>query len=199
MKNPQIKNSKIAALVTVNKEAQEVVGHAVSEFIRNHLTRLNKERHRGLYMGGFYAQAADSVSYKVEKAGKSVEINFTANKIGLMQRIHGGTIKPKNAKLLTIPNWKEIAATATHRATEFQNLFFVKFKSGAMALADKGEGTYKGKKVKGGSQKPLRIFYWLVKSVHQKPDPSVLPDDKQILKVAERSVTEFAKSLGVTT
>jgi hypothetical protein len=66
-----------------------------------------------------------------------------------------------------------------------------------MVLADKGDSDLKGKKVKGGKKKHLRIFYWLVKSVNQKADPSVLPKDADIQDVAYKAVLMRAKQLGV--
>lgn len=182
---PKVSNKKLDALFALEKDTRELVGRAVAEFTRQHFLVLNKQRHRGLYLKGFYARAADTISYQV----KDQSVEFTVSQLGIAQRYYGGTIVPKKAKALAIPNWKEIAATATHGPTEFKGLKFVKFPSGAMALVQGDTAaTLGGKKVKGAAKKPLRIFFWLVKSVTQKPDPSVLPSKEDLGDVAYKVV-----------
>lgn len=177
-------NKKLNALFLIQSETREVVGKAVSEYVRNHLLKLNKERHRGLSTKGFYAQAADSVHYEVKKDS----VFFRVTKVGLAQRLYGGTIKPKNAKALTIPNWKQVPQTANKSAGEFSHLKLILFK------ARKAIGALVEDKPK--KQKP-KVFYWLVKSVTQRPDKTVMPSNADISDVAYKAVLKRAKELGL--
>lgn len=189
--------TKVEALDDGYDQAQEAAGLAVQELLRSHFQRLNKERHRGLYMPGFYAKAANAVSYKVTTQGGSSAIDISiSGPVGIAQRYYGGTIVPKNAKLLAIPNWKMVPETASHGPREFNNLRFVKFgkgKDAPMALVESGRASLGKKKVrKGGAaeMKKGRVFFWLVKKVVQMPDPSVIPAMDDIAKVAYRAMEQ---------
>ncbi len=160
------------------------VGRKVIGLLRDHLYQRDKTPNA---LGGkrthFYAEAARSTHYEVQPDG----VLFGIEKVGIRQRLQGGTIRPVNRKYLTIP---AIAAAHGRRALEFDNLQFVRFGKGASApaaLIEKPAGaSVKGKKVAGGKKftkatgYKRRVFYWLVKSVNQKADPGVLPTEGAI-------------------
>ena len=86
------------------------------------------------------------------------------------QSYGGGDIYPKNASLLTIPARTE---SYGHRARDFSDLHFVKFKSGAKALAQDKTGL---------------VYFWLCEHVFQEPHPELLPTDQQITDVAVNAI-----------
>ena len=154
-----------------------VGGRAAASLVKEYLFGLDGERHQ--YGNHFYAQAARSVN--VVKVPEGAAINITSQ--GFAQRLFGGDIVPKNAHWLTIPARAEAMA---HRAREFTDLHFVFFREGLAALVQnlqtrlggrvRGSVTPKGAKGETGGG----IFYWLVKFVHQEPDPTVLPYEEQM-------------------
>jgi hypothetical protein len=89
------------------------------------------------------------------------------------QSYRGGDIYPKTASLLTIPARME---SYGHRARDFSDLHFIKFKSGAKALAQDDTGL---------------VYFWLASSVHQEPHPELLPTDDQITDVAVNAIGDW--------
>lgn len=140
-----------------------VIGRAGSNAVVKHLRALNTARPNQL--GGkrtnFYAGAARGTSYAVVS---DTEVTVTVAQIGIRQRFFGGRIVPTGGrKFLTIP-----AAAEAHgkRAREFSDLEVVFGLGGRpIGLARKAQG----KRAFG------TILFRLVRSVTQRPDPTVLP------------------------
>ena len=174
---------------------------AAGDVVREHLMRLDGERANQL--GGkrshFYWEAAKSVTHSPTVDGAEVVID----KLGLRQRWLGGTITAKNAKYLTIPARAE---SYNVPARQFpQKLRFVSFRSGAKALViddrqevftesvdDAGNvsakrGFKRNKRKKTGGI----VEYWLVPSVYQKPDPSVIPGPDKLTEAATEAINEY--------
>lgn len=133
---------------------------------------------------GLYADFARALSYSRSATGVVVSINHVAAR----QRYHGGTIKPVNAKMLTIP---ASAKSYGRSAGEFSNLFVMSGKQGPFALAerestdisiskDRRKGR-SGMRVKAGFQRGGGIMFWLVRSVTQQPDDTVLPAEDALI------------------
>jgi len=113
------------------------------------------------------------------------------------QRFFGGTITPKSGKsFLAIPARMEangksplqfddlhFVPTGPDRGMLVQNDKTVKAK-GARARKD---GSFKTEEVGGG------VFFWLVKSVIQSADPSVLPDEADYLESALGGINTYLK------
>lgn len=187
-------------------------GGSVMRQILDHLTVLDAERPNEL--GGqrthFYAKAGKSASYQITDTGATVSIN----KEGIAQRYFGGEIRPgPGKKYLTIPARAEAHG---RRAGEFNNLQVLFGRNGPYALAERENTTFafrKGKRGKPGRDiwgKPERdiserllyrqthgggIFYWLVKSVTQQPDPSVLPELSEMETTAFSAVENYVNSI----
>jgi hypothetical protein len=168
-----------------------VGGRAAATLVKEHLFGIDGQRHQ--YGNHFYAQAARSVNVVKVPAGAAV--NITSQ--GFAQRLFGGDIVPKEAHWLTIPARAEAMA---HRAREFNDLHFVFFREGLAALVQnlqtrlggrvRGSVTPKGKSGETGGG----IFFWLVKFVHQEPDPTVLPYDEQMsARAADAIATRFQR------
>ena len=155
-----------------------VLARAVSNQTRRHL--FARDSTHANTMGGkrthFYGDCARSTLSGVEPDGFFVSIN----QVGFRQRLEGGTIQMQN-KLLTIPARSEAYG---RRATEFNNLRFVMFRSGTKALMTSNRpsgyarSSKTGVKLKKAARMPGLIMFWLVPSVTQKPDPGVLPTEQ---------------------
>lgn len=175
----------------------EAAGRAVSNQLRKHFFGLNKARPNQL--GGkrtnFYNAAARSVSHRLTDTGVTVSVN----KLGFRQRLQGGLIKPtRGRRYLTIPATPDAYNT---RAGEWHNLKFgfafngrgelrpalIEAQSTALKFGKKKrkDGTVSVKRTirEGG-----RAVFWLVRSVNQKPDPSVLPSMLSIRETAAGAV-----------
>lgn len=131
---------------------------------------------------GFWADSVRATHAEATDSGCVVSVS----KLGFRQRYFGGTIKPVNAKFLTIPARSEFYGA---RARQFTNLRFVMFRSGTAALVinDGGAEKITGVSTKrAGSKKDAgMVAFWLVESAEQKPNPNIIPADEKILDMAE--------------
>ena len=151
----------------------------------------------------FYASAARSVKDTVDEDGITIAIH----KNGIAQRYFGGDIKPVNGKALAIPACAE-AYGKRARAFNFLELVWPKGESVGM-LVERQRTTFKIRKdrrkgkegqtiLKEDKKLGGKIFFWLVSSVHQYADPSVLPDnalvlDAVILEILNHIKTEYTR------
>jgi hypothetical protein len=141
-----------------------VVGIAAHDIVTNRLALLSNSRKNQL--GGkstrFYGRALRATTWKAQGGEVTVSI---AGPLGIRQRFYGGTIKPRpGKKYLTIP----VAPEAHGRsAGSFGGELEVIFGQGGrpIGLARKAQG-----KRKFGV-----MLYRLVRSVTQRPDPTILP------------------------
>lgn len=173
------------------------VGKAIREDmvseVRGHLAGLDESRPNQL--GGrrthFYERAADSVTHELTDS----ELRISITERGMRQRFLGGTIRPMNAKWITIPVRAEAHGK---RAREFDNLRFIQI-SQDTALLIAAERTdvklSRAKKLAPVSQRATRAggeaMYILKKSVTQNPDPGVLPSSDRLGAVAVQSVSNY--------
>jgi hypothetical protein len=182
----------IGKLVPLDMDrVRSVGGRALVNTLRAHFFRLDRERPNQL--GGdrthFYGQVARSVQ-NPRAEGDAIRVSI--NHIGIAQRYFGGDITPKRAKYLTIPARAEAYGK---RAREFDDLQILWGKRGPVALGQREQlQSTLGKKNKKGTR-PVEneqivgggIFYWLVKSVTQPPDPTVLPPENELLADARKA------------
>ncbi len=174
-----------------------VVGRSAVNTIRAHLFAANRTRPNAL--GGtrtnFYASAARGTSF--ESVGDGAVVSIA--QVGIRQRVLGGTIKPKTGKFLTIP-----VAPQAHgkRAREFGDLEVIFGPGGQpVALATKGTRTLSitqnkaGKIVKRLEGRRGVILFRLVRSVTQRPDPSVLPSETTLQDNIGRDVSAHLNRL----
>ena len=171
---------------------------AVKLLLVDHFTDLNAERANSL--GGqrtnFYGDAARSVNAApVQVDGKSALISI--DKIGLAQRLLGGTIRPLPPhKYLAIPARSEAYG---HTPADFTDLTFVPRANGKAMLIQALKTTvdWKEKRRKGSNVSDYArtvgglVMFWLVPEVTQQPDPTVLPDDEQMQQSAGLAMDEF--------
>jgi len=175
-KAPAEMEKRIAALQGARLHKQIARGVAQNVFIP-HFVQLDSERANEL--GGqrshFYGNTAKSVSSGGDAEGATV----TMSQLGLRQRLEGGEIKPRQGKYLTIPARSEAYGK---RAREFDDLEFVKLSGGRGMLVRKATGAVSERADVGV------IYYWLVPSVLQTADPSVLPNVSTIDAEARRII-----------
>ncbi len=163
-----------------------VAARAVGGLVKEHLYGLDGQRHQ--FGNHYYRQAADSVTTGVVPQGAVVSVG----QIGFRQRLFGGRITAKNAKYLTIPAAPEAYG---HRAREFNDLDFAIVENpetGSLqpALVRRAQTKIRHRRVKtkGGitfkasavATLMPEVMYWLVRSVDQEADPSVLPYGEQM-------------------
>ena len=176
---------KLAGAVTSDQLAL-VMGRTLAQVIRDHFVQLSFDRahHQsaqslGAAPTGFYERARQGVQQpELESGGVSVSIN----KEGLAQRVFGGTISAKPGGYLTIPARTD---TYGHRASEFPNLRLIVFgETGLAALVDKNEPAHEG-----------TVYFWLVRSVTQSPDPTVLPSDAEMVDPAIENAQRYIERI----
>ena len=161
------------------------IGQSVVNLLKAHLYNLNSTRANDL--GGtrtqFYSQAAKATQYRTPEG----EVVVSVNHVGIRQRLQGGPIKPKpGKKYLTIP---AIAESYGKRAREFDNLRFIPTRRGGMLVeADATRVSFGKKGAKSKGETGGRVVYWLVPSVIQKPDSSVVPTPAEIEATAFQAV-----------
>jgi len=175
------------------KALQEAIGGGVGRLIIANFRALDSERANE--MGGkrthFYADAARGTDWTADAAGATV----TIRKTGIAQRLFGGTILPLKGNWLTIPARREAYGK---KAREFDNLvpiFGKALGAGAGALVaressnisitkDRRRGMGGKLRVRKTGDEGGGVYFWLVKSVTQRPDPTVLPTDRDMLTAA---------------
>lgn len=160
------------------------IGRSVVNQLKTHFYNLNSTRANEL--GGrrtqFYSQAAKSTQYQTQEDGVLVSVNH----VGIRQRLQGGPIKPVKTKYLTIP---ALAEAYGKRAREFDNLRFIPTRRGGMLVeADATRVSFGKRGAKSKGEVGGRVFYWLVPSVFQEPDPSVVPAEQAIEATALQQV-----------
>lgn len=122
----------------------------------------------------FWRQVAASVQNpKVNSDASAVIVSI--NHPAFAQKVKGGTIRPKRAKMLTIPASEEAygrTASTFEDATGLKLIFIRTGGKGANPFANAVLATRRG----GG----LQVEYVLKASVTQKPDPTALPPRAQM-------------------
>jgi len=150
------------------------MGKSVAELIRRHLRDRNSTHANEL--GGkrtnFWARASEAVNFRAVSDGAEVSVSQE----GVLQRYLGGTIRPVNAKALTIPVHPKAYGKS---AREFKDLKLVQGNRVAL-LVQRPKGKQIGE-----------VYFVLKRSVTQEADPSVLPTEEQIKETAANAVQRF--------
>ena len=158
---------------------RQVSGKASANTVQKHLRGLDRARPNRL--GGtrshFYSLAALATSFTTDEQGAIV----TVAHLGIAQRFYGGTIRPINAKALAIPARAEAYGRRPRDADNPQDLFLRPGKAGRTAALARRQG------------KRLEIWYWLVKSVTQDPDPTVLPPERDLTDAATTAADNYIR------
>lgn len=166
------------ALLRVNNR----MGLAVQLLVQRHLRAKGPNKKFPSASTSFWGRAAAATSMQADGSGAVVSINQQ----GILQRLMGGPIQMRDRKL-TIP---AVAEAYGRRAPEFGQLdVMIRRRNGkaqAIALGQETVTTEPGKR--GPRKKRLfKVLYWLVASVTQKKDPSVLPTDQAMEEAAVKA------------
>lgn len=188
----------IAALAAGLRSDQvnPVIGASAVETYRIYLFGLNQTRPNALHgpRTNFYASAARGTHFKFD--GDYVVVSI--NQVGIRQRFYGGTIEPVTKKYLTIPVHPDAYGK---RAREFDLELVFGLGGQPYALATKSTRsvsvtlTKTGRISKRLTGRHGEIYYRLVRSVTQKPDPTVLPAPDLVLKNINRDVLDYANRI----
>jgi len=183
---PMIENLRRLAEVDIMRERMADV---CATMTATHIRALGPNK-KGWPTTGFYTEVArNGVSHELREGGFAVLIDHPEKPGAMRQRFWGGPIRMKD-KLLTIPARAEFYG---HGATEFTNLRYVQFKSGARALVV-GKGgvgrvdfaTGMERSVRGaGARARAMVAYWLVEEVNQEGDEGVIPTNDQYADACE--------------
>ncbi len=155
------------------------IGQSLAEHWRKYLrTKDAREPNR---LGGkrthYYRKAADTISY----SNRGNTIQLTATHPGLALRYYGGTIRPKRAKLLTIP----IHPKAHGERAEKFDLTLIK--------SGKGRGATLLLAKTGSPEKPTppQIYYILSPKATHHPDPTIAPDSTDLHKTVKDTLQTY--------
>lgn len=171
--------------LTDRTELHGAIGDRAQKLTRSHLVAIAQSRHAtaerlGAAPSGHWAQAAEKTTFTANAQSATVSIRQP----GIGRVAHDVTIAPGAGKTyLTIP---AIAAAYNRRAPTVPDLtMMIRWKDGrrrAVALA----------KVEGkGKARTETVWYWLVKSVRQKQDRTLLPSDDEYLLSALAGVRDY--------
>ena len=210
------------AFIALGEKVNRVAAQGVVAMLKRHFQALDASR-SGRQFGGtnathFYAKVARTIHAEVSATEASVGIGNEETR-GIRQRLEGGTIEAgknissftdKPTVYLTIPARGEAYG---HRASEFRDRLMIVFAPGGhgVALCEKIE-VFNPKRRQ--SKKPIKlnsvkvnkpaqykggeVWYWLVKSVTQDPDPSVMPSNDWIADAAREAVGRWMKRVLTT-
>lgn len=168
------------------------IGTAVKKLFQNHFIGLPSNK-QGFPTTNFWADAARSTTWMLLADGVLIRVD----KAGVQQRLRGGDIVPGAGKTyLTLP---ATADAYGHRAGEFNLKFAIVNQDGFQrpalvarrSVAAMVTQTKTGKFKHTGDEIGEVVFYWLVRHVHQEPNPDVIPSDDEITTAATDTVQDI--------
>lgn len=185
----------------IQSRVPEAAGLSTANTVRVHLEKKNLQPNkRNWPKTGLYGKAANSVRHFVDGDKAEVHIGGSGggpDATGIGQRYRGGTIRAKD-KLLTIPARQEAYGK---RAREFDNLTVAVWRNSSggftKALVEAEATTLKRSRRKGKTQFKDSgrvgglVVYWLVESVTQDPDPTVLPSESELSENLRTDIQEM--------
>ena len=167
---------------------------------KSHLLQLNQARPNAL--GGrrtnFDAQAARATTSTSDAQAATIIVSQQ----GFAQRYHGGTITPKRAKNLAIPANADAYGRSPRESKVPLVFALVGGRRPALIARENWQrtvtrGQRKGQTVADYSDKATRgaftVMYWLVKSVTQRPDPTVMPTAQEY---SDTATAHLSRHLG---
>jgi hypothetical protein len=191
------------AQISDRTEMNQAIGERARELTRNHLVAIAESRHAtaerlGATPSGHWGQAAEKTTFEADGIGATVSVHQR----GISRVAHDVEIKPgEGKKYLTIPAIAEAYNQRAYRVPGLHLIFGRKAGEAARPIA-LGTGAASeikyGRIRKDGSRKITHtasqlgtIWYWLVKSVHQKQDRTLLPSDEEYRLSALAGVRDF--------
>lgn len=162
------------------RRGHAVIGQAVRVLVRNHLRDKEAQPNsKGWPKTHYFARARERVTFEATEDAATVSIAME----GFRHRYHGGTINPVNVKALTIPAAPEAYGKVAREfgPLEFRPAYGAKMIGLLVAPA--------------GSALAGTVLFRLVRSVFQKPDPSVIPTPDRIIAAAIAALTRVVAAI----
>jgi len=164
------------------QQVRSEMGFAIMQTVRRHFSQIaqDAEHHEsaqslGADRTGYYERArAGTQEPVIEGEGVSVSVALA----GIAQRYFGGVVHARPNSFLTIP---ALAIAYGKRAREFDLRLIIFGDTGLAALVSKSVA------------KPSEgeVYYWLVRSVTQKGDPTILPTDEEMVDAAKQNALAY--------
>lgn len=193
---------RLAARVE-SQDLDAVIGEAVVDTLRMRFAALDSERPNQL--GGdrthFYGDCADMTSWTYLPDGVLVSVTKEGIRTRIMGTgyLPGGAILPVNAEKLAIP---AIAEAYGHAPAEFEDLVPLyrrrDGKAEVFALAQDAEEADRPRRFRkrdetiiDWNEQENRIFFWLVDSVVQEPDDTILPGEDEVRARAYHDLDDY--------
>jgi len=170
------------------KQIAAAIGEAEVTLFQKHFVNAGPNK-QGWPSTDFWSRAAKATN--AQASPNAVIISVA--QVGVRQRLQGGDIFPTgDHQYLAIPARAEAYGRAPE---EFDNLKVGYSRRGAFALVENDATRINGGRQNKAGQRDFStevvgggVFFWLVKSVHQEPDPTVIPDDRDIMQVASETL-----------
>jgi hypothetical protein len=167
----------------------EAMGRGVEVALKSHFASRPANKRGWRSPGGsFWARVSRATSLvSADDAGATVAIADPA----IRQKIHGGTIVPREGKHLAIP---AIAAAYGRSPLQRDDLVPLVRRVGgrprAVALVQRAQSDLRTRAETGGT-----VWYWLVKRVTQRPDPDALPRPAALREAARHAAAHALDAL----
>jgi hypothetical protein len=198
----RFKDDASGALLRAEKispmEIVRVASRGVLNRLREHFQRMQSTRPnaKGWPRQNFWDQVRRSTS--VQSLGNSAMI--AVNHVGIALRFFGGVVRPVRRRWLAIPaNADAYGKTPREFGGHLQ--FIPPDKGGrgvARLIQAVAQAVSFGRQRKDGSRRVIAgdvtgglVMFWLVKKTTHRPDPSVLPTDKELEKAAIEPAQKF--------
>jgi hypothetical protein len=176
---------------------------AVARLIVANFRMLDTERANS--MGGkrthFYANAAKGTNWRNDDSTGTITIHAA----GIAQRLFGGTIKPVKGKFLAIPARAEAYGKSPREFDDLEPHFgehggaLVQRQSQRLSFVKENRRYERGgrgfTRAKAGATEGGGVFFWLVKSVTQLPDFTVLPTPEDMHTAGKLAVADLIRSV----
>jgi hypothetical protein len=189
------------------KDYQRPMGNAAVKILKEHFAEFNADRneHHSAWMVGarpsdLYMKFADATNYAPSDTGIVASVNHPA----VRQRLKGGTIRPVNVTCLTLAaNAFAYGKRASQVGVSLKFMFAFDeltqhWRPALVAPDAVTKDTGKARKDGTRRQRVIRpsgIYYWLVKSVTQGPNPGVLPDREKLLNGVADELKGWAEKI----
>lgn len=173
---------RAAGVAVEDAELFKIVARSAANLTVGHLERLASERHRSTSPFNFYGRAAAGTT--ADSTSDAAMVRIVSE--GIAQRFFGGLIEPsgristatgKPITRIAIP--VEGSPAEGHVAADFDDLFCVVYRNKTKAALARKSAT------------GLQWMYWLVESVDQEEDPTVLPTDEEYLDAVGDDIAYF--------
>lgn len=173
-------------IITDRTELNVSIGGRAEKLTESHLVAIAQTRHAtaqrlGASPSGHWGQAAEKTSFEADAEGATI----TINQPGISRAAHDVKIEPgPGKKYLALP---AIAAAYNQRAYRLPDLHPI-----VRSIEGEKRAIGLGKKDAAGTE---TVWYWLVKSVTQTQDRTLLPSDEEYRLAALAGIGDYIDRL----